>query len=151
MMKRTQVIVLLVGVLIFGLGLASGVLAHRLYVANTVNASEDWRVRWVNEMHSRLNLSEGQVDKLNDILDDTRGKVRAVKDQYKPEMLKIKEEQLDQIRAMLSPKQNTEYSKVIAEQEQKAKEQDERDRQIEQQRAAERHKREAAVPAPVGH
>ena len=58
------------------MGAATGVLAHRLYVANTVSASEDWRVRYVNEMHSRLKLSNLQVDKLNDILDDTRIRVR---------------------------------------------------------------------------
>lgn len=142
-MKRAQLIALMLGALIFSMGAATGVLAHRLYVANTVNASEDWRVRWVNELHSRLKLTNQQVDRLNDILDDTRVKVRSVKDQYKPEMLKIKDDQLSQIQAMLTPEQAAGYSKIVAEQEKKAKEQDARDRQIEQQRALERHNREA--------
>lgn len=142
-MKRAQLIASALALVIFSMGAATGVLAHRLYVANTVNASEDWRVRWVNEMHSRLKLTNQQVDRLNDILDDTRIKVRSVKDQYKPEMLKIKEDQLAQIRSMLTPEQAASYTKIVAEQEKKAKEQDARDRQIEEQRAAERHKREA--------
>ena len=124
------------------MGAATGILAHRLYVANAVNASEDWRVRYINEMHTKLRLSTQQVDKLNDILDDTRLKVRTVKDRYKPEMFQIKEDQIGEIRSMLTPEQATIYSKVVAEQEAKAKEQDARDRQLEQQRAIERHKRE---------
>jgi Spy/CpxP family protein refolding chaperone len=142
-MKRAQYIALGLAILIFSLGAATGVLAHRLYVANTVNASEDWRVRWVNEMHSRLKLTNDQVDKLNDILDDTRVKVRAVKDQYKPQLLKIKADQLAEIQSILTPKQAADYNSYLAEQERKAKEQDTRDKQIENQRANERHTREA--------
>lgn len=142
-MKRAQLVALGLAILIFSLGAATGVLAHRLYVANAVNASEDWRVRWVNEMHSRLKLTNDQVDKLNDILDDTRVKVRAVKDQYKPQLLKIKADQLAEIQSILTPKQAADYNSYLSEQERKAKEQDSRDKQIENQRASERHTREA--------
>ncbi|MFZ0595179.1 MAG: hypothetical protein WAM39_32250 [Bryobacteraceae bacterium] len=150
-MKRTQLIALALGIIIFSMGAATGVLAHRLYVANTVSASEDWRVRYVNEMHSRLKLTNVQVDKLNDILDDTRAKVRTVKDEYKPEMLKIKDDQVARIRSMLNPEQAAAYSRIVAEQEQKAKEQDARDRQIERQRASERQRREAGRPQNGGN
>lgn len=141
-MKRPQVIVSVLAVVIFAMGAATGALAHRLYVANTVNASEDWRARYINEMHSRLKLTALQVDKLNDILDDTRIKVRAVRDSYKPEMVQIKQNQTAEIRSILNTEQASEYGKMIAEQEAKAKEQDKRDRQIEEQRALERHRRE---------
>jgi hypothetical protein len=141
-MKRPQIVVSVLAVVIFGIGAATGALAHRFYVANTVNASEDWRARYINEMHSRLRLSPLQLDKLNDILDDTRAKVRTVKDSYKPEMLQIKQNQVAEIRSMLNAEQASEYSKMIADQEARAKEQDQRDRQIEQQRAIERHRRE---------
>jgi len=142
-MKRPQVVVSFLAVVIFAIGAATGALAHRLYVANSVNASEDWRARYINEMHSRLKLSVLQVDKLNDILDDTRVKVRAVRDSYKPEMLQIKQNQVAEIRAILNAEQAAEYGKMIEEQEAKAKEQDARDRQIAEQRALERHRREA--------
>lgn len=142
-MKRPQVVVSILAVVIFAIGAATGALAHRLYVANTVNASEDWRARYINEMHSRLKLSTMQVDKLNDILDDTRLKVRAVRDTYKPEMLQIKQNQVAEIRAILNAEQGGEYGKMLEEQEAKAKEQDSRDRQISAQRALERHRREA--------
>ena len=149
-MKRPQVIVSVLAVVIFAMGAATGALAHRLYVANTVNASEDWRARYINEMHSRLKLTTLQVDKLNDILDDTRVKVRAVRDSYKPEMVQIKQNQIAEIRSILNTEQASEYGKMIAEQEAKAKEQDKRDRQIEEQRSLERHRREAREAGSAG-
>jgi hypothetical protein len=141
-MKRPQLLAVILGIVIFGLGTATGVLAHRLYLANTVNASEDWRVRYLNELHSRLSLNAEQMDKLNDILDDTRNRVREVRERYKPEMVQIKQDQIVQIRSVLKPEQVSEYNKIVAEQERKAKEQDARDRQIEAQRTAERQNRE---------
>ena len=141
-MKRSQFFAAILAVIIFSLGTATGVLAHRLYVANTVNASEDWRVRYLNEMHSRLKLNAQQMDQLNDILDGTRSKVREVRDRYKPEMMQIKQNQIAQIRSILKPEQVSEYGKMVTEQEKKAQEQDIRDRQVEKQRAAERENRE---------
>ncbi len=141
-MKRSQFVAAVLAAIIFSLGTVTGILAHRLYVANAVSASEDWRVRYLHEMHSRLNLSARQMDQLNDILDGTRAKVREVRDRYKPEMMQIKQEQIAQIRSVLKPEQASEYSKMVTEQEKKAQEQDQRDRQMEQQKILERQKRE---------
>jgi hypothetical protein len=141
-MRRTKLIALIFGLLIFALGLVTGVLAHRLYVADSVNASEDWRVRYVRELHSKLKLSDHQVDKLNDILDNTRAKVRAVKDRYKPEMLTIKQDQIARVVSILSPQQADQYRKIVAEQEVQARQKDAMDKKLEQQRAIERHNRE---------
>jgi hypothetical protein len=93
-------------------------------------------------MQVRLNLTPLQVDQLNDVLDDTRVKVRAVKDKYKPQMLDIKQQQIAAMKALLSPKQQTEYDKFLADKEEKAKQQDARERQLEEQRTAERRLRE---------
>ena len=141
-MRRTKLIALIFGLLIFALGLVTGGLAHRLYVADSVNASEDWRVRYVRELHSKLKLSDHQVDKLNDILDNTRAKVRAVKDRYKPEMVTIKQGQIARVVSILSPQQADQYRKIVAEQEVQARQKDAMDKKLEQQRAIERHNRE---------
>jgi hypothetical protein len=141
-MKRPQQLALIFGLIIFGLGVASGILGHRLYDTGAVNAADDWRTRYVNEMQVRLNLTPLQVDQLNDVLDDTRVKVRAVKDKYKPQMLDIKQQQIAAMKALLSPKQQTEYDKFLADKEEKAKQQDARERQLEEQRTAERRLRE---------
>jgi hypothetical protein len=141
-MKRPHILALASALVIFGLGLVAGALAHRLYIANSVNASDDWRVRYVNEMHTRLGLTPQQVDKLNDVLDDTRAKVHQVHERYKPDILKIKQDQVAEIQSLLTPRQQGEYRHMVAEQEQRAKEQDARNRTLENERAAQRHKRE---------
>lgn len=141
-MKRPQQLALLFGVLIFALGLASGILGHRLYETGAVNAADDWRTRYVNEMQRRLDLTPLQIDKLNDVLDDTRAKVRAVKDKYRPQMLDIKQQQIAAMKALLNPKQEAEYDKFLDEKEEKAKLQEAREHQLEQERVAERHLRE---------
>jgi hypothetical protein len=146
-MKRPHVLALASALVIFGLGLVAGALAHRLYIANSVNASDDWRVRYVNEMHTRLGLTPQQIDKLNDVLDDTRAKVHQVHERYKPDMLKIKQDQMAEIQSLLTPRQQGEYRQMAAEQEQRAKEQDARNRTLENERAAQRHKREQAPGA----
>ena len=141
-MKRPQQLAFLFGLLIFALGFASGILGHRLYQTGEVNAADDWRTRYVNEMQRRLDLTPLQVDKLNDVLDDTRAKVRAVKDKYRPQMLDIKQQQIGEMKALLNPKQEAEYDKFLDEKEKKAKLQDAREHQLEQERVAERHLRE---------
>jgi hypothetical protein len=145
-MRRQQIVVLLSAVLLFGLGVATGTLAHRLYAVSGVSASEDWRARYVKEMHSRLKLDAQQLDVLDDILDDSRAKVRAVKDKYRPEMVRIKQEQIAKIKRMLKPEQSGEYDKIVAEHEERAKTQDARDRQLEEQRTAERKQRATGGP-----
>lgn len=141
-MKRPQQLAFVFGLIIFALGVASGILAHRLYDTGAVNAADDWRTRYVNEMQMRLKLTSLQVDQINDILDDTRAKVRAVKDKYKPEMLDIKQQQIAAMKTLLNPKQQAQYDSFLAEKEEKAKQQDEREHQIEQQRTKERQLRE---------
>jgi hypothetical protein len=141
-MKRPQQLALLFGLIIFALGLAAGILGHRLYNTAAVNAADDWRTRYVNELQMRLHLTPLQVDKLNDILDDTRAKVRVVKDKYKPQMLDIKQQQIAAMKSLLNSKQQAEYDKFLDEKEEKAKQQDVREHQLEEQRTAERRVRE---------
>jgi hypothetical protein len=141
-MRRQQLTASIFGLIIFAMGIMVGVLSQRFYNANGVNASEDWRARYVKEMHTRLKLSPVQLDKLNDILDDTRMQVRAAREKTKPEIQAIKQLQIEQIKAMLKPQQYSEYDKMVAEQERRAKDQDVRDKQLDEQRAAERLKRQ---------
>jgi hypothetical protein len=69
-------------------------------------------------------------------------KVHELHLRYKPEMLKIKQDQMVNIQSMLSPQQAQQYKQMVAEKEARAKEEDARNRAIDDQRAAERHNRE---------
>jgi hypothetical protein len=135
-MKRNQWTAAVMAVLLFCCGAAVGALGHRFYTATEVNAksAEDFRHRYVSEMHSKLNLTSSQVTQLETILDETKAKFKAVKDSYRPAMLEIKKEQVSRVKSILTPQQIPIYDRLVAEREQRMKEQDERERR-------EQHKR----------
>ncbi len=144
-MKRNQWTAALFAVLLFGLGVLSGVLIEHYFSKGVVNAktAEDYRQHYVAEMKSQLRLTPKQVGQLEVILDDTKAKYRAVRDQSRPAMLKIKEEQINRVKSILTPGQVPGYERLVADRERRYKEQEERDR-------AEEMKREAAHRAQAG-
>lgn len=145
-MKRNQWAAVLLALLLFCCGVLVGGLADHFYTVRVVNAksAEDFRLHYVSEMRTRLKMTPAQVSELEKILDDTKARVKAVRDSYHPEMLKIKAEQITQVKSILTPQQVPEYERMVAEHEQHAREQEERDRREEQKRAA-------AAQSQAGH
>lgn len=139
-MNSNKIKAVLFAIVLFGFGLAVGALAHRYYAASTVSAktAEDFRHKYVSEMQTKLKLTQHQVDQLQVILDETKAKVKAVRDTYHPEMVKIKDAQLTRVKSILSENQAKQYEAMVAEREQQSKEQEARDRQ-EEQRQREAH------------
>ena len=128
-MQRNQLTAAGFAALLFAGGAAVGALGHRYYAATTVIAQTDVaRHRSIQEMQDRLKLSPTQVTQLEAIMHDTKAQTRAVRDSYKPQMLKIKQEHIERVKAMLTPQQIPAYEKLVAEREQRAREQDEHDR-----------------------
>ncbi|MFL6463633.1 MAG: hypothetical protein ACJ73N_04400 [Bryobacteraceae bacterium] len=139
-MKRNQWSAVLLAMLLFCCGVAVGALAHRYYSATVVNAKgEDLRQHYLSEMRSKLGLTSAQVSQLEAIMDETKAKTRAVRDQYRPEMLKVRNEQINRVKSILTPQQIPIYEQLVAERERRAREQEEHDRKEEQKRAASRH------------
>ena len=139
-MKRNQWAAGFVALLLFLCGAAVGALAHRYYAITVVNAkttAEDFRQAYIREMRTKVHLTDDQVSKLNSILDDTKSKYKAVRDSYRPEMLKIKNEQISQVTSILTRQQVPLYEQLVAEHEQRA-EQDNKDH-LADQRAPENH------------
>lgn len=138
-MKRNQWAAALLSLLLFLSGAAVGALAHRYYATTTVSAktaAETFREHYLQEMKSKLNLSDGQVKQLDAILDDTKAKYKTVRDQYRPQMLSIKNEQISRVKAILNPDQVPAYERIVTEHEKRAREQEARDREEEQKRQA---------------
>ena len=140
-MKRNQWPAAVVAILLFCCGAAVGALAHRYYSASIVSAKspEDFRQHYISEMRTKLRLTPDQVDKLENILDETKARTKAVRDQYRPEMLKIKNEQISRVKFILKPDQIPAYEQLVAEREARFHQQEERERQEDQRRAAARH------------
>jgi len=112
--------------LIFSGGVATGVLGHVLYSTETVSAkatpaktNDDWRIRYVDSMRTRLVMGEDQLKQLNNTLDETRVEYRLMRQRYKPEMEKIHEVQVGKIKKFLKPEQMAEFEKMEHEREEK--------------------------------
>jgi hypothetical protein len=127
-MKLSRLAVSLYALLIFASGIAVGAFGLRLYTAksvaaNTAHDPAEWRKRYVAEMQSRLHLDPAQDRKLNEILDETRVRFTEAKERMKPEMERIRNEQVEKIRAMLTDTQRPEYDKMRRERQEREKKQ----------------------------
>jgi hypothetical protein len=144
-MQRNQLAAAAFAALLFAGGAAVGALGHRYYAATSVNAAstaaspEVARHRYVQEMQDRLKLTPAQITQLETILHETKAKTRAVRDSYQPQMLKIKQDHVERVKAILTPEQIPAYEKLVAEREQRSREQEERDRNNEHQHANATH------------
>jgi hypothetical protein len=116
--------------LVFASGAAVGGFGTRLYtvssvVANigkgTIQSPEEMRKKFVDDLRTRLKLSDDQVMKLNLILDEARGRFHEAHDKMRPELEAIRQNQIDGVRAMLTPEQRAAYEKLIKEREEKRK------------------------------
>ena len=88
---------------------------------------ETARHRYVQEMQDRLKLTRAQVSQLEAIMRDTRAKTHAARDTIQPQMLQIKHDHIERIKSILTPQQVPEYEKLVAEREQRSRDQEERD------------------------
>jgi hypothetical protein len=118
--------------LVFLSGLAAGAFAFRYYAQKTAVRQEhgpprspkDFRAAYMNEMKSRLKLSDEQMTRLGVILDETEAKFKVVRDRTRPEMKVIQDDQVAAITAMLTPEQRSEYEKLRKEREERRKKRD---------------------------
>ena len=116
-MRRSNASLALSLILVFASGAVVGALGYRYYSLNAVIANrqpprnpDEYRRAFIAEMKSRLKLSDAQFQSLDAILDNTRARVRDLREKQRPEMKAIQDEQTAQINAMLTPAQQTEYA-----------------------------------------
>jgi hypothetical protein len=132
-MKRSTLTTGLYVLLVFLSGAVVGAFAHRLYMVNTVVSAKPDEVRHhiLEEMRTRLSLSNDQVNQLNGILDSTKARYHEVKERWdkqsrqaaKPELKAITEDQAEKIKAILSEPQRAEYEKYRAERQKRREQQ----------------------------
>lgn len=124
-MKRSTLSIAFYLMLVFASGIVVGAFGFKLYTAREVSAArltpqgrvnpEDFRRRYSSELSSRLQLDGTQQKRLQEILDEAKAQFRAFNARTRPEAEKIKQNQREQIRAMLKPDQVPEYEKFLAE------------------------------------
>ena len=116
-MRRSNFVTLLYLLVVFASGAMVGGFANRLYMAKTVTATvnatpsrAELRKQYIQDMRSRLHLTEAQIAELQQIMDATGQRMH--------EMHKtIEDEHVRKIVAMLDDSQKAEYAKMRAERE----------------------------------
>jgi len=111
-MRRSNLATLVYLLLVFVSGAVVGGFANRLYMMNTVKADSaatrsrtDFRKQYVQEMRTRLHLTDPQVAELQQIMDTTGQHFR---DLHKS----IEDEHVRKVVAMLDDSQKAEYAKM---------------------------------------
>jgi hypothetical protein len=113
--------------LVFASGVVLGVFGHRLYAVSSVSGKapklspEEFRKKVVAEYQSRLKLNDDQVSKLNMVLDETRARIEDTRQKMHPAYQKIREEQNEKFRYLLTPDQQVEFDKMHKEREERQK------------------------------
>ena len=125
-MNRSQPSLILSLVLVFASGIAVGGVGYHLYTAKSVvaNASQSpdkFRSDFITDMKVKLSLSEEQITKVNVVLDQTRLQYKELRDRMKPDMSRIKSEQVEKINSLLNPVQQKQYEELRVEREAKSK------------------------------
>jgi hypothetical protein len=112
--------------LVFMSGIAVGGFGH-WYMSRTVGAAggklspDEYRRMYVEEMKSRLKLNDVQLEQLSVILDQTRVLYKQLHDKHRPEFKSVQDLQVERIREILDPAQQSEYEKLRAEREARRK------------------------------
>jgi hypothetical protein len=112
-MKNWKSILLLVLVFVAGIGV--GVVGTRTVVRHFVQRAiahpERFQAFIEKEMKWKLRLDDSQQVKLHEILTDSRGQMRDLREQIHPQMVLVWSNTDSQISAMLTPEQQTRYEK----------------------------------------
>ncbi len=125
-MNRSQSSLIFSLVLVFASGIAVGGVGYHLYTAKSVAANagqspDKFRSDFITDMKVKLSLSEEQITKVNVVLDQTRLQYKELRDRMKPDMNRIKSEQVEKINALLNPLQQKQYEALRVERDTKSK------------------------------
>jgi hypothetical protein len=121
-MPRTRISAILYLVLVFASGILVGVASNRLYTvkasvrANAVPRTlDEFRKRYTSEMREKVGVTDAQAAQVAKILDDTKKKFDEIRREERPVRDRIQQEQIDDIRAVLTDAQKPAYDAWRAE------------------------------------
>ena len=136
-MPKTRLSAILYLLLVFGSGILVGVASTRLYAvkasvtpaATAPRTLAEFRARYMSDMRTKIpNVTDDQVTAVSKILDDTKKKFDDLRHEERPTRDKIQQDQIDEIRAVLTDAQRPAYEAWRAER-QKTQQQNMKNRQ----------------------
>jgi Spy/CpxP family protein refolding chaperone len=104
---------------VFVAGGLFGFVAHGLYTQTTTRAEirppdpKQFRERYLDKLERELSLSAAQRTQVAAILDQTGDRFRELRERMNPEFAAIRQQQRQEIRALLSPEQQGKYQKML--------------------------------------
>jgi hypothetical protein len=115
---------------VFVSGAVVGALGYRTYnpppsSSNTARtpSPEEWRRQYLDELKTRVNLTDEQLKQVVTMLDQTRTRFREVRAKHNQVIKKIGDQYRDDVRAILTPDQVPKYEQFRVERDQRAKQQ----------------------------
>jgi hypothetical protein len=128
-MTRKNLPIALYLLLVFVSGSVVGALGYRTYNPPTARSvsvplpPNQWRERYIEETRTRLSMTDDQVAKLREMLDQTEVRFRQARDRENQEIHQIGEDHYMRVRTILTGDQIPKYEKLHAEREARAKQQ----------------------------
>ena len=119
-MQRPTVSIVLYLCLVFLSGVLVGGFGFSVYSGRQGNVRltpEQRQGRYVDEMRSRLKLSDDQVQKLKGIMAETRKRFEGLREKNRPEEQEIQAQHAQSVSAILNDTQRAEYAKMREERE----------------------------------
>jgi len=109
-MKRWNLPIALYLFLVFISGAVVGALGYRTYKPPSASSNarvspEEFRRQYLQEIKTRVNLNDEQLQKVNAILDETRTRFHDARDKHNEIVKQIGDEQRAKMRAILSVEQ----------------------------------------------
>src|SRR5215469_5596472 len=114
-MPRSRFSIAFYLILVFASGILVGVVSHRLYATTSASAKTpppsmgEFRRRYLEGMRTQVGASEEQLKAVDAILEDTRRKLNELVAKEKPLHDQIRDEHIEQIRALLNDQQKAAY------------------------------------------
>jgi hypothetical protein len=116
-MKTFKIILLLA--LVFFAGAVVGVVGTRAVVRRAVSRAflhpEEVQMFMERNLTRRLRLDNDQQAKLHQILSDTHGQLKDLRQQYRPQLVEIFSNANEQINLMLTPEQQARFERLKSE------------------------------------
>jgi Spy/CpxP family protein refolding chaperone len=122
-MRTSRAVIALYMGLLLTSGAALGVFADRYYVASTAEnakargkrgpSPEEFRKMYLSGMRKQLTLSDEQVSKLSNIMDETRALLDEMHKRHQPEQAEIQRSQNEKIRALFDELQRSKYDDMM--------------------------------------
>lgn len=124
-MKRGNLPIALYLFLVFVSGAVVGALGYRTYKPPTASSNapspEEARRQYLHEMQTRANLSSDQIQRLSVIMDETRARFHASREEHNAEVKRIGEQQRSKVRAILTADQLPKVEQLWHERDERAK------------------------------